>query len=241
MATAPGRFEADPFESGVDGDHGEQHPHADDRAGDRVAECGRPCGEFGHRRPSEAAPVGEQCGQDQAHERGDRDELQAVPQVLGELVEQRCAAAGFAVRRSAHTISCRVGPTKATKTTSAHAPVAAAPRAPVKRAATMSAVGATGLAVSGASAADTFESDRQHGEREHDEREFAGGVAVVRASPDPEHTDRHGVDAEVLHGREIGECLHHHHRRARRRSRVGRAGARPVSSIRRARRPAIGP
>ena len=57
------------------------------------------------------------------------------------------------------------------------------------------------------------------------ERELAGGVAVVGATPDPEDADRHGVDAEVLHGREVGERLHHHHRGAGRDRRVATSGS----------------
>ena len=56
-----------------------------------------------------------------------------------------------------------------------------------------------------------FEPDGEQGEHEHQRGQFGGRVAVVGAPPDPEHADRHRVDAEVLDGGEVGERLHHDH------------------------------
>ena len=210
-----GEIEADFFQSGVDGDDGQQHPDTDDRAGNRVPECRRPRGELGHARSAEAACVGEQRREDQAHERGDGHELQAVPQVPGELVEQR-RAAGAALFGDRPQEQLEGGAEEGDEDHERARGRRRGRPSPGQPARSHSAVRAAGLSEPGPPATDAFEPDGEHGEREDDEREFAGRVAVVRSSPDPEDADRHGVDAEVLHGREVGERFHHHHGGTRR-------------------------
>ncbi len=170
VATAPGRFEADLFESGVDGDDREQHADADDGPGNRVSECRGPRGELGHSRSAEPACVGEQRREEQADERGDGDELQAVPQVPGELVEQRRAAwaALFGDRPQEQLQGGSDEGDEDHERARGRGRGRPPPGQPGRG---HSAVRPAGLAEPGAPAADAFEPDREHGEREHDERE----------------------------------------------------------------------
>ena len=134
-----------------------------------------------------------------------------MPQVAGVLIEQwRAAVAGLLPDRPHGELDHRAdergehdGRTRAGRNDGAPAGEPAALEARTR---------AAGLSESRAPASDPFEPDREQREGEHHRGELAGRVAVVRAAPDPEHADRHGVDPEVLHRGEVGERLHHHDR-----------------------------
>ena len=158
----------------------------------------------------EAAGVRDEHGDDEADDDGRDGQHEAVAEEVEVAVEQRRAPVPRC-SRIAHAASCAVGAPKPSTTTArradgggdgppARAGGGAGCRRPRRR------PGRSGPGPRSTRSSPMASS----GEHEHQRGQLGGGVAVVRAPPDPEHADRHGVDAEVLHGGEVGERLHHH-------------------------------
>ena len=235
-----GQPEAGAIEQVVEGDEGEHDAHRDDRAGDGVADDADAAGDRDHPLRAEAAGVGDDDRRQQADPDRHRGERDAVAEELGVALDHRRAARAALLGDRPRDEPGHRGPEgegddggrrdgggdRLASRTGASARRARARPPDSPNRARPRRTRSKPMASRASS--------------EHEGGDLARRVTVVGAAPDPEHADRDGLLAEVLHGAEVGERLHRHDRRAggdrraqhRHHHPAGRSRAREAPSVR---------
>ena len=204
-----GETQADALEHVVERNQAEHDTHRHDRSRDGIADSGEPRREAGRSARDESRPVGDEDRGEHAHDGGEQCELQGVAEELEEAFGVRGAPRpGDLLECPRHELESR-GQEREEQHDAADGK--GGPRSrPLEATGPEPGRSTGGLTEAGPAAHDALEPDDHQRNHQHEGRELRCGVTIEGAAPDAEDADRHGVNAEILDGCEVGDRLHHH-------------------------------